>query len=483
MPKVIDKYKKLPVQVRASLWFFVCSFLQKGISTITTPIFTRLLNTSEYGQYNVFNSWLGIITIFVTLRLSMGVYAQGLVKFEEDRKKFSSSLQGLTLVLCLAWTGIYLIFKNQINNLLDLTTIQMLAMLLMLWATSVFEFWAAEKRVTYSYKSLVFLTLIVSLAKPIIGIIFVKLSTDKVTARILGLALVELVGYTFLFFIQMRRGKQFYSAKYWKYAVLFNLPLIPHYLSLTVLNSSDRIMIKNMVGESESGIYSLAYSLAMIMTLVNTALSSTISPWMYQKIKAKRVQDIARIAYITLFIIAAANIILIAFAPEAVAIFAPKEYYDAIYCIPPVALSVFFMFCYDLFAKFEFYYEKTHYIMIASIIGALANIGLNYIFIKAYGYIAAAYTTLFCYVFFDVMHYIFMRKVCKDYLDDVKVYDMRIIVCMSVAFSVLGFAYLATYKFTFARYGLTIILIAIAIIKRRFIKEKLMEILSLRKKS
>ena len=165
MPKVIDKYKKLPVQVRASLWFFVCSFLQKGISTITTPIFTRLLNTSEYGQYNVFNSWLGIITIFVTLRLSMGVYAQGLVKFEEDRKKFSSSLQGLTLVLCLAWTGIYLIFKNQINNLLDLTTIQMLAMLLMLWATSVFEFWAAEKRVTYSYKSLVFLTLIVSLAK------------------------------------------------------------------------------------------------------------------------------------------------------------------------------------------------------------------------------------------------------------------------------------------------------------------------------
>ena len=348
MPKVIDKYKKLPVQVRASLWFFVCSFLQKGISTITTPIFTRLLNTSEYGQYNVFNSWLGIITIFVTLRLSMGVYAQGLVKFEEDRKKFSSSLQGLTLVLCLAWTGIYLIFKNQINNLLDLTTIQMLAMLLMLWATSVFEFWAAEKRVTYSYKSLVFLTLIVSLAKPIIGIIFVKLSTDKVTARILGLALVELVGYTFLFFIQLRRGKQFYSAKYWKYAVLFNLPLIPHYLSLTVLNSSDRIMIKNMVGESESGIYSLAYSLAMIMTLVNTALSSTISPWMYQKIKAKRVQDIARIAYITLFIIAAANIILIAFAPEAVAIFAPKEYYDAIYCIPPVALSVFFMFCYDL---------------------------------------------------------------------------------------------------------------------------------------
>ncbi len=478
----MKKYNSIPAQVRASLWFFICSFLQKGISTITTPIFTRLLSTSEYGQYNVFNSWLGIVAIFVTLRLSMGVYAQGLVKFEEDRNRFSSSLQGLTLVLCLAWTGIYLIFQKQINNLLDLTTVQMLAMLLMIWTTAVFEFWASEKRVTYSYRSLIALTLIVSLAKPTIGIVFVKLASDKVTARILGLALVELIGYSFLFFIQIRKGRQFYSAKYWKYAILFNLPLIPHYLSLTVLSNSDRIMIKNIVGESESGIYSLAYSLAMIMTLVNTALSSTISPWIYQKIKARRVQDISRVSYIALCIIAASNIILIAFAPEAVAIFAPHEYYDAIYCIPPVAISVLFMFCYDLFAKFEFYYEKTHFIMIASIIGALANIGLNYIFINMYGYVAAAYTTLFCYIFFDFMHYIFMRKVCNDYLDGVKVYNMRIIAGISVAFASLGFAYLATYKSIYARYGLTIILVIIAVAKRRYIKEKVEELLALRKK-
>ena len=483
MKKHLAKYKSLSVQVRATLWFFICSFLQKGISTITTPIFTRLLNTAEYGQYNVFNSWLGIVTTIVTLRLSMGVYVQGLVKFEKDRHQFSSSLQGLTLVLCLAWMGIYLLLRTKINNLLDLTTIQVLAMLLMIWTTSVFEFWASEKRVTYSYRGLIILTLIVSLAKPTVGIIFVKLATDKVTARILGLALVELIGYTSLFFIQMRRGKKFYSAKYWKYAVQFNLPLIPHYLSLTVLSNSDRIMIKSMVGESESGIYSLAYSLAMIMTLVNTALSSTIGPWIYQKIKEKKVEDISKIAYITLSIIAAANIVLIAFAPEAVAIFAPKEYYDAIYCIPPVALSVFFMFCYDLFAKFEFYYEKTHYIMAASMIGALVNIGLNYIFIKLCGYVAAAYTTLVCYIFFDIMHYVLMKKVCKEYLDGVKVYDIRIIAGMSVAFSALGFAYLATYRLDYVRYGLTIVIIIFAIAKRHYIKEKVWEILTLKKQN
>ena len=77
MSKLMNKYKSLPVQVRASFWFLICAFLQRGISTITTPIFTRLLSTAEYGQYSVFNSWLGIITVLVTLNLYSGVYTQG----------------------------------------------------------------------------------------------------------------------------------------------------------------------------------------------------------------------------------------------------------------------------------------------------------------------------------------------------------------------------------------------------------------------
>ena len=79
---VLNRYKSFPIQVKASLWFLICSFLQKGISTVTTPIFTRIMNTTEYGQYNVFNSWLSIASIFVSLSLTGGVYAQGLVKFE-----------------------------------------------------------------------------------------------------------------------------------------------------------------------------------------------------------------------------------------------------------------------------------------------------------------------------------------------------------------------------------------------------------------
>ena len=217
MRRIVQKYKNLSVQLKASFWFLICSFLQKGISAISTPIFTRLMTTAEYGQYDVFNSWLSIVTVFVSMQLYSGVYLQGLVKFDDDANKFSSSLQGLSTTLISIWTIIYLVFHSYWNGLLGLTTVQMLAMLVMIWATSAFNFWAGQERVNYKYRNLVIVTLVVSVLKPVIGVIFVVLATDKVTARILGLAIVELAFYLWFFIIQLYRGKTFYSKKYWKY--------------------------------------------------------------------------------------------------------------------------------------------------------------------------------------------------------------------------------------------------------------------------
>lgn len=481
MGKFLQKYQKMSVQVRASFWFLICSFLQKGISSITTPIFTRLLTTGEYGQYGAFNSWLGIITIFVTLNLFYGVYTQGLVKFDKERNIYSSSLQGLTLTMCVAWTVIYLLFRSFWNRIFSLTTVQMLAMLVMIWATAAFNFWAAEQRVSYSYRRLVILTLLVSIAKPAVGIFFVTHAQDKVTARILGLALVELVGYTGLFVVQMARGRVFYSGKFWRYALMFNLPLVPHYLSQTVLSSVDRIMIRDMVGKSEAGIYNLAYQISLLMTLFNTALSQTLSPWIYQKIKAGKAREVSKVSFLAMSLIAGANLLLILLAPEAVAIFAPKAYYNAIYVIPPVSMSVFFMFSYDLFSKFEFYFEKTGFIMAASVTGALINLVTNYIFIQKYGYYAAGYTTLFCYLIYAAGHYLMMNRVCDRYLDGIRPFPAKQYWGMAAVFMAAGFVLLFTYQSRPLRYGLIAAVIILAVIFRNRLMDVVKSLVQVRK--
>ncbi len=481
MQKIVYKYKSLPIQVRASFWFLICAFFQKGISFISTPIFTRLLSTTEYGQFNVFQSWLGILIVIVTLNLYAGVYVSGLVKFEEKRNEYSSSLQGLTLTLVFVWTAIYLLSHDYWNHLFSLTTIQMLLMLSMMWTTVVFSFWSMEQRVDFRYRKLVAVTIAVSIAKPVVSIILVLVAKDKVTARIIGIASVELISYVWFFFAQMRRGKKFFSKKYWKYALAFNIPLIPHYLSTSVLNSADRIMIGRMVSDSAAGIYSLAYSISMIMTMFNTALMQTIEPWLYKKIKEKRIEDISKIAYPVFVIIAVVNILLIAFAPEAVAIFAPPEYYEAIYVIPPVAMSVFFMFSYTFFAVFEFYYSKTKQIAFATTVGAVMNIILNYIFIRIFGYFAAGYTTLACFMIYAVFHYIFMKIICRDELDNVQPYNTKIYIGIASAFMFMGFVFLFCYRWIIVRYSIITVIIFIAIIKRKNLIDVACGIISLRK--
>ena len=476
----ISKYRGMPVQVKAAFWFLLCSILQKGISVITTPIFTRLLTTSEYGQFSVFNSWMSIVTVIVTLNLSAGVYTQGLIKFDKDRSVFSSTLQGITIFMMAVWTAIYFLFRDYFNTAMSLTTTQMMAMLIIVWSTAAFGFWAAEQRVLYKYRLLVALTLFVSVLQPLISIILILHSEDKVMARIMGILLSQIIIYTCCFGSQMIRGKKFFSKKYWVYVLGFNLPLIPHYLSQTVLNSADRIMIEKMVGDGEAGIYGLAYSLAQIMLIVNVALVQTINPWYFEKLKKKDYSLIAPISYSCMIIIAIVNILLIALAPEAVAIFAPEEYYAATWVIPPIAMSSIFFLEYDLFSKYEFYYEKTSFIMIASIVGAIINVVLNYLFIPRFGFIAAGYTTLFCYMLYAIGHYMFMKKISNDYLEGQNPYSAKVLALITLSFIAIGFIFAATYNHFAIRMALLVAILVFLIIKRNALLVLANDILKLR---
>ena len=241
-------------------------------------------------------------------------------------------------------------------------------------------------------------------------------------------------------------------------------------------------MIGDMVGDYEAGIYNLAYQVSMVMTLFNTAIAQTTDPWLYKKIKEKRIGDISKIGYPIFVAIALLNILLIAFAPEAIAIFAPAEYTGAIYIIPPVAMSGFFTFLYTFFAVFEFYYKKTKFIAAATMAGAVLNIILNYIFIDAFGYIAAGYTTLICYIIYAICHYIGMNKTCKDNLNNIRPYKTKVLLLISFAFMGIGFIFLFTYNYPIIRYVLLLVITIVIIIIRKKIISFVKDLLNLRKK-
>lgn len=446
------KYKKIPAAAKAALWFTICNALQKGISLLSTPIFTRLLTTEQYGVYTVYQSWYQIISIFATLNLFYGVFNNGMTKYSEDRLRFTSSMQGLSSVLTIALFFIYLPFQRFWNGVFELSSLYIYAMFVELLFVPAFNFWAAYERYDYKYRQLIIVTLIMSLGSPAIGVITVLNTAYKAEARVLSYVLVQVCIGLIFYIYNIFRGKTLYVKQYWKFALLFNIPLIPHYLSSTILNQVDRIMISRMIGKSEAAIYSVAYNVGSMMTIIITAINNSFTPYMYKSIKADNYVGIRRNSKVVVFIVGIACIIAMGFGPEIIMIFSSKAYHNAIWVIPPVACAIFFKFLYPLFSTVEFYFEKNYFVMIASCTGAAANMILNYIFINIYGYYAAGYTTLFCYILYSFAHYLFHRKVLKDMGDKRELFDMRFIVLFSLFVLLCMLVMLMLYTMSAARY-------------------------------
>lgn len=78
--KFLLKYRKMNIQLKVVFWFTFVGFLQRGISLLTTPIFTRVLTTDEYGLFSVFTAWSSILAIVITLNLHMGVINNAFTK-------------------------------------------------------------------------------------------------------------------------------------------------------------------------------------------------------------------------------------------------------------------------------------------------------------------------------------------------------------------------------------------------------------------
>ena len=463
---IVKKYNSISAPAKASIWFAICTVLQKGISLITTPIFTRIMSTSEYGVYSVYQSWYMIISTIATLHLAAGVYNNGLLKYEDDRKRFTSSMLGLSGCATFILFLVYIFGIDYWNKILGLSTPIMLAMFVELIFVPAYSFWAAEQRFTFKYRALILVTLFISVASPVLGIVAVLNSVNRAQARIFSYVFIQVIVGLSLYIVTLLRGKKLYVAKYWKYALVFNLPLIPHYLSRNILNQADRIMIQNMVGSSEAGIYSIAYTISMMMSIVTTAINASYTPYTYQSIKKNRFDNLRKNTSVLLVVSCAICFCVIAFGPEVIRIIASPEYYEARWIVPTVASASFFIFATGFYGNVLFYYEKTKFIMVPSIVAAPFNIGLNYMAIPLFGYIAAAYTTLICQIVMMIAYYVFYRvQLRKANID--KIYDDKLLLATSLVIILFSIGITIVYDNIIVRYSVIVLILISAILKKK----------------
>lgn len=468
--KIMNKYNEMSKPVKAALWYTICNFVNKGIALLSTPIFTRILTEEQYGTFSIFQSWFNILIIFTSLNIFMSGYTKGLLLYKEDKDGFTSSQLSLTTCITLIFFVVYIINIDFWTKIFELSPILVIAMFVELLVMPALEFWTAKERFDYNYKKIIIISISMNIICLALSVLAILSTNYKIEARILPDVFVKLLFAGTLFILILTKGRKLYNKKYWKYALKFNLPLIPHYLSNYVLNQSDRLMIGKMVGKTQTAYYSVSNTISNVMMLLVLAVNNSLTPYIYKTINDKHPEKIKDKISPIVILIAVLSILIMAFAPEVISIFAGKEYLDATYVIPPITASVYFIFIYSMFSTIEYYYEKTAQIAVATTISAILNIILNYFGIKAFGYYAAGYTTLICYICLAICHYIFYKKTIKEKIPELKdIYDIKLMMIISIF--VVGMMILMSiiYKFIVIRYVIILFIIFFILIKRNYI--------------
>lgn len=475
MNRLLNKYRSMPVQVKAIFWLTICSLLQKGISVITVPIFTRIMSTDDYGTFSVFISWENIIQLFTSLSLYTGVFNTAMIKNDGRHNVVVSSYLGLTTVITVVTFLVYLLIRESVNKVLGMSHIVVLFLFSNLLLSPAVNLWISQQRFEYKYKRLVIYTLLFSIVNPLISYLVVKNAIDKSYARIMTTTLVSALFYIIIYVSIFVKGRVFFEKKLWINALTVNIPLIPHYLSASILNQADRLMISNMIGDAEAGIYSVGYSAAMLLQIVISSVNASIVPWLYKRIKENRAGESKRILNIACILMFGSVFMFMLFAPECMKILAPSEYYDAIWIFPPLTASVFFIFIYNLFCNIELYYEKSIYITISSCLAAGLNIVLNYLLVPRFGYAVAGYTTLVSYLIYAGIHFLFARKIMQEKRIDSPI-DNKFIAILSAGMLIVTIIVNSLYKYLLLRYIVVVSVFGVMFFLRSKIIDSIKEV-------
>ena len=448
-------------EITGATLFVFSTFIQRGLSLITTPIYTRLLSSYDYGVVSTYNTWYGILSVIFTLSIAANAFNNGLVKFKKDRDTFVSSMVSLTG--CLVLTGFVLvtIFRNSIEDISGIEYKFFCIMFINMFCDVIYGFWGLCSKFDGKYIRVVVINLSLSFISIIVTITAVlNFNSDLAFVKIVAGSITTITFAIIMAINYIMKAPSAFLNSYWKHAVVFCVPLIPHYMSNHLLNQADRIMITSMCGAEKTGIYTIAYKLPEILNICWTCLSSVYVPWLYKKLDDLKESKIRKTNTIIMGSISIITFAIILLGPEIMWILASKEYYEGIYLIPALVTGYYGLFICLICSHIELFYNKNKFITFITLISATINIGLNYIFIPKFGYMAAAYTTYLGYFIMLLLHSFNIKRLKLS-----KFINLKFMISMFVFNSFIGMCALGLYNSIAIRYVIIGIIISLICFK------------------
>lgn len=451
--------------LKAGTWYVISSVLVKAIAILTTPIFTRLMTPEQYGITATFTSWYSLLLPFCTMDLAFSI-GRAKLDFPGELDNYIGSMQLLSALITSALSAFCLLFLRPLSVLLRLEPVVLILLMAYLMSMPAINFVQNGYRYRYQYKQNIAIAWYTAISTVALSLLLMlTLDADRALLRIIGIVVPNCLLSLYFWIRSARRGNLRVNVEYWKYGLRISAPLVLHTVSLNILSQSDRLFIQSIHGEAATGIYSLAYSYGLALSIITNAIADGWLPWFHDSYHSKNFDSIRKNTQKVVVLGCYVGLACIALAPEAIHILGGARYAEGTACVPPIVLGIVCQYIYTHYVNIELHLKKTGYVSMGTIVAALVNIVLNAIFIPRYGYVAAAYTTLASYFILMIGHFLITRLLLK-----VKLYnDAFMFGAMLLTFAA-ALIVAQTYNAPPLRFGLMLIgFVSFVVVFRQYI--------------
>lgn len=418
-------FEHLKRLLKHSVVYGLAETVSRSTGSILIIIYTRFLSEGEMGTRALLYGTAALLGLFYTMGLD-NAFLRYFMDREHERRKdeiLSTSLF-FTIAMGLAFLAAAFLFDSSISQwvtksdssryLVRLLFLIMLFDSIVIYPTLILR---AEGN-TWYYSFIAFARFILFISLNLLFLWVWKRGLDGIFEA--NLAVVIVVTILLYPVFRDNLGKHI-SRPMLRQLLVFGVPTIFTLLAMRIVDRSALFLIAYLMGDrggAEAGAYSVAYAtgVAGVMVFVNSFRLAWQPFFLSVKEDSGARAMFSRIATYYAMFIGMVFLGISLFREEIFHILAPKWslYYAGLLPLGAVACILFGF--YLIMNAGVFIRDKTKYLPAATVVAALINVGLNFLFIPWFGVYGAAYTSIVAYMVMTAMLYFISRKIYRvDY--------------------------------------------------------------------
>jgi O-antigen/teichoic acid export membrane protein len=385
---------------------------------ILLPILTHMLTVDDYGVIGIFTSFYLAINMFISLS-GTGAVVRAYMDKDDIGFDFSSYVFNAilinTILFILSLIPLYFIFVSKLIILpLELFVLAPVVVILSNFKAYKHKLWNIQnKALNFSIFQVLF-----TFFSLLVSILLLYFMFQDWRSRVYAIVSAELIFCIISLYYLVKEDKvKFTLNKLYMLDVLkYGLPLLPHAIGITLLATSDKLILGVATGMSSVGIFSVAASISTLVLLVSMPVESALNPYIYRLFKTPT--DLGKQRYVAGFVVYFFITSLFAMAlyltlPVVIEVLIGKEFHSAIDYVGVLLIGQVAHAMYRYIVKPIFFVKKTYLVSLSTIISGVFGVSIQLLLVDEYGIMGVAMGTSMSYIVSLILVWYFSNKIYK----------------------------------------------------------------------